>query len=272
MSIDIKLEAFEGPLDLLLHLITREELDIYDIPIVSITSQYLEVIDNLSNLDLDTATEFIVMAATLIEIKSRMLLPDRNDMEVFDYSNEDPRRELVKRLVEYKQFKEIASLLRETEGTLDEVVFKEQSDLSQYVDHVSKETLNESMDQMLLVEAIQRVLVKINRFDDGRQKYFKGIKRDAHTVDDKLSKIRNRILTEECFEFSTLFDAFITREEVVVTFLAILEMLKLKEIRIVQETIFGEISIRKRALEDRQEELVDEDEADESTQVIMTDL
>lgn len=246
MSIDIKLEAFEGPLDLLLHLITRDEIDISDIPIVSITTQYIEAIQNLDELDLELATEFIVMASTLLEIKSKMLLPDTKDVDIYEYSAEDPRQELVKRLIEYKKFKDMANALREFEGTLDEVVFREQDDLSQYVQNVPKDLLNESMDSTLLIEAVKRLLVKMNRFDDIRQGYFKDIKRDVYTVDDKISKVRQRLLSQDAFTFTMLFDESISKEEVVVTFLALLELLKLKEISIVQETLFGDIQIVKR--------------------------
>ncbi len=246
MSIDIKLEAFEGPLDLLLHLIIRDEIEISDIPIVSITAQYLEAIGDLKEIDLDVATEFIVMAATLLEIKSKMLLPDKGVVDLYDYAAEDPRQELVKRLVEYKKIKDIANALRETEGTLDEVIFREQEDLSQYVRNVPVASLNIDMDSSLLIEAVKRLILKMNRFDDLRQEYFKGIKRDTYTVEEKISKVRCKLLLEPAFEFTMLFGETITKEEVVVTFLALLELLKLKEITIVQDKLFGDICIQKR--------------------------
>ena len=262
MSIEIKLEAFEGPLDLLLHLITRDEIDISDIPIVSITTQYLEAIGDINQMDLEIATEFIVMAATLLEIKSKMLLPDKGGVDVYEYAAEDPRQELVKRLVEYKKFKDIANALRETEGTLDEVLFREQDDLNQYIQNIPVATLNDAMDGTLLIEAVKRLLLKMNRFDDVRQKYFKGIKRDTFTVEDKIARVRKRLLSEEAFEFNMLFGEIITKEEVVVTFLALLELLKLKEITIVQENLFGEIMIQKRNYVEQA--LVHEDEDAES--------
>lgn len=246
MRIDIKLDAFEGPLDLLLHLITREEVDIYDIPIVSITAQYFEAIKDVDILDLDFASEFIVMAATLLEIKSKMLLPDQNEMEVYEFAHEDPRLELVKRLVAYKLFKEMAMQLRNTEGTLDEVIFREQDDLNQYIQNVPKSELNKDLEASLLVEAVKRLMIKMNRFDENRQTYFKGIKRDHFTVEDKFKQIRFELKRLGNFNFSMLFGESITKEEVVVTFLALLELLKLKEIRIKQSELFGEIEISKR--------------------------
>ena len=241
MHIDIKLDAFEGPLDLLLHLITREEVDIYDIPIVSITSQYFDAIKDVDALDLDFASEFIVMAATLLEIKSKMLLPDQNEMEVYEFALEDPRLELVKRLVAYKVFKEMAMQLRTTEGALDEVVFREQDDLNQYIQNIPKAELNKDLESSLLVEAVKRLMIKMNRFDENRQTYFKGIKRDHFTVDDKFKHIRHHLKRQGRIYFSMLFGESITKEEVVVTFLALLELLKLKEIKILQSELFGEI-------------------------------
>lgn len=246
MRIDIKLNAFEGPLDLLLHLITKDEVDIYDIPIVSITTQYLEAIGDIGDLDLDSATEFVLMASTLLEIKSKMLLPDRGDVEVFDYSADDPRQELVKRLVAYKQFKEIANQLRAVEGTLDDVLFREQEDLSRYVKNVPVAELNDAMDEQLLVEAVKRLIVKMNRFDENRKQYFKGIKRDLFTVDEKINRMRRQLDEMSTFSFSMLFGEVITKEEVVVTFLALLELLKLKEISITQAFLFDDIVISKR--------------------------
>ncbi len=244
MSIDVQTEAFEGPLDLLLHLISKDEIDIYDIPIVKITTQYLEII---KEMDLDQSTEFLVMAATLIEIKSRMLLPEKNDpMEYYEYSDLDPRRELVKRLVEYKRFKEAAEKLRASEGTLDEVVFKDQDELGQYVKKLSIEELNENLESDLLIEAVRRLMSKINRFDEHRKGFFKGIKRDAFTVEEKLAGIRKRLKSSDYFIFSELFVNELIKEEVVVTFLAVLELLKLKEIMIEQEGLFQEIKITKR--------------------------
>lgn len=246
MQIDIKLDAFEGPLDLLLHLITREEVDIYDIPIVSITSQYFNAIKDVDALDLDFASEFIVMAATLLEIKSKMLLPDQNEMEVYAFAHEDPRLELVKRLVAYKLFKEMAMQLRTTEGALDEVIFREQDDLSQYIENIPKSELNKDLEASLLVDAVKRLMIKMNRFDENRQTYFKGIKRDHFTVEDKFKHIRQHLKQQGRLNFSMLFGESFTKEEVVVTFLALLELLKLKEIRINQSELFGEIEITKR--------------------------
>lgn len=253
MRIEVKIEAFEGPLDLLLHLITKEEIDIYDIPIVTVTDQYLKSMEDLPDMDLDTTTEFLVMAATLIEIKSKMLLPDQTgDMDEFDFSEDDPRQELVKRLIEYKKYKDAAAALREKESALDEIVFKEQEELDLYTREISLDELNRDLEVDLLTEAVKRLLVKIQRFDEHRKGFFKGIKRDLFTVEEKIDYIRSRFEFGEVVHFSSLFGETKTKEEVVVTFLAILELLKMKVISIKQESLFDEIAISQRV--DFQEE------------------
>lgn len=253
MRIEVKIEAFEGPLDLLLHLITKEEIDIYDIPIVTVTDQYLKSMEELPDMDLDTTTEFLVMAATLIEIKSKMLLPDQTgDMDEFDFSEDDPRQELVKRLIEYKKYKDAAAALREKESALDEIVFKEQEELDLYTREISLDELNRDLEVDLLTEAVKRLLVKIQRFDEHRKGFFKGIKRDLFTVEEKIDYIRSRFEFGEVVHFSSLFGETKTKEEVVVTFLAILELLKMKVISIKQESLFDEIAISQRV--DFQEE------------------
>lgn len=240
MKIEVQLEAFEGPLDLLLHLISKEEIDIYDIPIVRITDQYMAYIEE-SHLDLEMTSEFLVMAATLIEIKSKMLLPNHEAMEL-EYALEeaDPRAELVRRLINYKRYKEAAIKLQASEGVLDEIVFKEQDELSKYVAQKADESL--SLDQALLIEALNRVLVKMKRFDEHRATFFGKIKRDLFTVDEKINLIEAKI-KEHSFEFEALLSDHRTKEEVVVTFLALLELLKLGRIQIRQNALFDPIFI-----------------------------
>ncbi|MBE0449579.1 MAG: segregation/condensation protein A [Clostridia bacterium] len=244
MRLEIKIDAFEGPLDLLLHLITKEEIDIYDIPIVNITDQYLKTIEFLPEMDLDLTTEFLVMAATLLEIKSRMLLPDQNgSFDVFDIEGDDPRRELVKRLIEYKKFKDAAGVLRDKESALDEIIFKDQEELNDYTRSLSPEELNQGLEADLLTEAVKRLIQKIERFDHHRKTFFKGIKRDLFTVEEKIDYVQSKLSMDRAISFSELFERVKTREEVVVTFLAILELLKMKRIAIRQDHLFDEIYI-----------------------------
>jgi segregation and condensation protein A len=243
MKIEIQLDAFEGPLDLLLHLITRDEIDIYDIPIVSITTQYMTIIEN-SRLDMDRTSEFLVMAATLLEIKSKMLLPN-HDREIlqFEMDDSDPREELVRRLVNYKRYKEAAQRLQTLEGTLDEVVFKEQEELSNFItNQAADETL--SLDRALLSEALNRVVMKMQRFDAQRAEFFGKIRRDHFTVEEKIEQIEQAVLAHAiCFD--DLLSETRMKEEVVVTFLALLELLKLGRIHIKQDALFDPIYIER---------------------------
>ena len=163
MALDIKLTSFQGPLDLLLHLIEKAEVDIYDIPVVAITDQYMDYLYVMQELQLDVASEFLVMAATLLAIKSKLLLPRREEqdlselLEGFDYEEEDPRIELVQRLLEYKKFKSIADDLREKEIEQSKVYTRPAEDLSRYL---SQEEENPVKDVTLydLVEALQKGL------------------------------------------------------------------------------------------------------------------
>ncbi|MBS7526686.1 segregation/condensation protein A [Fusibacter paucivorans] len=243
MKIEIQLDAFEGPLDLLLHLITRDEIDIYDIPIVSITTQYMTIIEN-SDLNLDRTSEFLVMAATLLEIKSKMLLPnhDREALQ-FEMEDSDPREELVRRLVNYKRYKDAAQRLQAFEGTLDEIVFKEQEELSNYI---SAQGVDDSLslDQALLTEALSRVVLKMKRFDEQRADFFGKIRRDHFTVEEKIEQIE-RMTNEANVCFDDLLSETRIKEEVVVTFLALLELLKLGRIRISQAGLFEPIYIER---------------------------
>ncbi|MGX8795491.1 segregation and condensation protein A [Fusibacter sp. JL298sf-3] len=245
-KIEIKIEAFEGPLDLLLNLIAREEVAISEIPIMKITDQYLEIMSEMQELDLELTTEFLVMAATLLEIKSKMLLPDSGDEEAFDFDGQDPRAELIQRLVTYKAFKEASLALQKSEGHLDEVVMKGQEELSPYTKSLSNEELNASLEEDLLVAAVKRLIQKINRFDENRKAFFNRIRRDKFTVEEKIDFLNEQLASKAQFTFSELFGDAKTKEEVVVTFLALLELLKLKVICIDQPRLFDELTIQRR--------------------------
>lgn len=246
-TIDIKIDAFEGPLDLLLTLIAKEEVEIVDIPIIKITNQYLAIMNEMKELDLDMTSEFLVMAATLIEIKSKMLLPNQkiDDQDTL-YDIYDPREELIQRLITYKAYKDAAMALQLTEGHLDEIVLKQQEELSNYTRTLSNDELNASLEVSLLEEAVKRLLLKASRFDENRKMFFKKIKRDLFTVDEKINLVTQRLEKSEEIHFSELFHDESIKEEIVVTFLAVLELLKLKQIRIVQKALFEDIKIVKR--------------------------
>lgn len=244
MAYEIKVEAFEGPFDLLIHLININEIEVHDIPIHQITMQYLEYLDAMQDLDMDIASEFLVMAATLIEIKSKMLLPSRDDEDyqtMFDLG--DPRADLVMKLVEYKKYKNVASFFKGREKEFGKTILKDQEDLEPFVKKFTNEELNEGLESDLLVEAVKRILMNVNKEDQGRKGFFQSLKRDAYTVEQKMDLIRDRILSSEKIYFETLFEKDYIKSEVIVTFLAILELLKLKTVKIKQDKLFDRIEI-----------------------------
>lgn len=237
----VRLEQFEGPLDLLLHLIQREDVDIRDIPIARITEQYLRHIEHMERLDLQVAGDFLVMAATLLRIKARMLLPVERPDELAD---EDPRAELVQRLLEYKKYKEAAIRLEAHERQalqrftrpLDPELLDEARRLG------DEETFEVNMPQLL--RALQSVLVRIDEVVTHE------VNLEPVSLDDKCQLLRTRLLSEPRCAFSDLFSADHTRLDVIVTFMAILELIKRKELRVHQVDNSSELWIFAR--EDRE--------------------
>ncbi len=235
----VDLEVFEGPLDLLLYLIRRDELDIYDIPIGRITEQYMKYIEMMRQLNLDVAGEFIVMAATLMVIKSRMLLPvDRRTSE--DTNDEewvDPRLDLVRQLVEYKKFKDAAGKLAEYElrrmESFDYGGGRPKFEKTQK----DKESAIANLGIFDLLAAFQDVLARLNEMP---QEELKG---SRWSVPDKMDLVLNRVRTDGQLAFSTLFSETSPRGEVIVTFLALLELLRQHRVVIYQNAAFHEITI-----------------------------
>ncbi|WP_338451745.1 segregation/condensation protein A [Niallia oryzisoli] len=247
MQYNVKIDAFEGPLDLLLHLINHLEIDIYDIPVAEITEQYLIYIHTMKELQLDIASEFLVMAATLLEIKSKMLLPNHNqaglDDELAVEMEEDPREELVERLIEYRKYKEVADDLKSLEQERGLIFTKPPSDLTEYAKDIEiekKPDLNVSLYDMLgaLQKLLRRkrlqkpLLTKVARQEIPIEQRMKEIIRDL-----KNTKGRKR--------FDDLF-SILTKEHIVVTFLAVLELMKLNEIIVEQDKNFAEIFVMQR--------------------------
>ncbi len=235
----VDLDVFEGPLDLLLYLIRREELDIYDIPIEHITKQYMQYLDLMRQLNLDVAGEFIVMAATLMVVKSRMLLPvDRRAAEEgTDEEWVDPRLDLVRQLIEYKKFKDAAGKLGEYE-LLQQESFeygggrpKFEKTAADAADALSR------IDLFDLLTAFQDVLARLNEVP---QEELKGMR---WSVSDKMDLIVDRSRREGQIAFSHLFDAHSPRGEVIVTFLALLELLRQHRIIVYQNAAFHEITV-----------------------------
>jgi segregation and condensation protein A len=236
-SYSIRLPLFEGPLDLLLHLIRENKIDIYDIPIAEITRQYIEYLEKMKELNLEVAGEFLVMAATLIQIKTRMLLPV--DEDVPPEEREDPRIELVERLLVYQAFKEVASGLREKQETWYGHFWRAPSfpDL----DEPGSEPYLFDVSPFDLIDAFRRILEKA-------PPETAAITRETLTVKDRMNLIIERLEGEQSIRFEDIFDGNYTRTQLLVTFLALLELLRLGLVRTYQEGMFKQIWIM--AIED----------------------
>ncbi|WP_447972436.1 segregation and condensation protein A [Nitrospira sp. Kam-Ns4a] len=229
----VRLEQFEGPLDLLLHLIKKNEVNIYDIPIALITQQYLDYLSVMKSLNLAVAGEFLVMAATLIHIKSRMLLPPDQTTED-DEETLDPRDELVRRLLEYKRFKEAAGLLDERERVWRQVYAREQPEPRPVR---SQEALLEELTLFDLVDALQSVLARTSN------RPWLEILPENLTVNDRMSAILDVLSSKEAVMFQALFEGQTQRLHIIVTFLALLELVRLGVVRVFQGELFGPILV-----------------------------
>ena len=249
MGIPVKLEVFEGPLDLLLHLIDKNKIDIYDIPIVEITSQYMEYIRNMEREDLNVMSEFLVMAATLLDIKCRMLLPKEVNEEG---EEEDPRQELVEQLLQYKMYKYVASELKDREGDADFVMYKKPSipeEVEQYVEPVDLDRLLGDLTLSRLTEIFRDVMKRqTEKIDPVRSKFGK-IEKEEVSLTEKFTYIHGYLKEHRRFSFRSLLKKQHSRMHIVVTFLAILELMKTGLIRISQEHIFDDINIEVRSSE-----------------------
>lgn len=238
MTYKVKLEVFEGPLDLLLYLIKKEEIDIYDIPITRITDQYLEYLELMKLLDLNIAGEFLVMAATLIHIKSKMLLPPEQT-EGEEKEEEDPRAELVKRLLEYKKFKEAASQLSSMESHQRHFFARVATGTQGEDAQVKNEFFEASLFD--LITAFTKVLKDIPK------EAFHEVIKDEFTVSEKIHDILHFLVERPVMLFTELFKKAKNRLEVITTFLAILELIRLKEVIVRQASPFAEIEVIKNA-------------------------
>lgn len=231
----VKLEVFEGPLDLLLYLIKKDEVDIYDISIERITQQYLEFMEAFKVLDLEVAGEFVVMAANLIYIKSRALLPAHVQPPEEEAEETDPRWDLIRQLVEYKKFKDAAAHL-----SVREV---EQSNLFSRLPDDSSAAPERPLGDVSvfdLITAFNKVLKRISSKSEDLREIFE----ENHTVSDKIDLIMKMMSSGVPLKFTELFSDAASRSEIVVTFLALLELIRLKQLKAVQEGAFGEIELR----------------------------
>jgi len=233
MSYKIKLEIFEGPLDLLLYLVKKEHLNIYDIPISKVTDQYLGYLELMRLLDLNIAGEFLVMAATLLQIKSKMLLPAEENQAPEE--EEDPRAELVRKLLEYEKFKEIAEDLRQKEASQNEL-FK-RAKAQEPPEPVKEAGVYFEASIFDLINAFSKALDKVPK------EVFYEVIKDEFTIEEKVHQILHLLLVKDSVLISELFSLAKNKIEIIVTFLAILELIRMKEIFARQRDLFGEIDI-----------------------------
>lgn len=234
MGYEIKLDIFEGPLDLLLYLIKKNEIDIYDIPIALITRQYLEYIEMIRSLNLDLAGEFLVLAATLIHIKSRMLLPVPENEEAED--EEDPRAELVRQLLEYQAFKEAALHLDER-PLLERDVFTRGALTEDPVSSGEEEEEMTEVDIFELVSAFRRIIAGLDLREDLE------IDAEKMSLTDRINEILEKLSEQGQITFAELLGDRVDRRRIIYTFLAILELMKLRMIRAYQSGPFGAIRL-----------------------------
>lgn len=239
---NVKLDAFEGPLDLLLHLINKAEVDIYDIPVAEITDQYVNYIHAMQRFELDVASEYLVMAATLLAIKSKMLLPKQEDDLFEDHQfldEDDPREELINRLIEYRRYKEVADTLKDLEIDRGLIFSKMPTDLSTYIDEAKREPqrVNASLYDML--DAFSQ-LVKRKQLDIPMETK---IHRDDFPIEKRMEDIINQLNQNNGkVSFFRLFQ-YRERSELIVTFLAVLELMKVQKVICKQEANFSDISV-----------------------------
>lgn len=235
MSYQIKLQIFEGPMDLLLHLIKKHELDIYSIPIALITQQYLEYIELMKSLDMEIAGEFLVMASTLMHIKSKMMLPPPENPEAED-DGVDPKAELIRRLLEYKSFKEAASTLETNEETWSKIYTRQPDSTPDKP--AEDDPLLFDFHLFDLLAALKDVMARVPEASFN-------ITAESISITEKISQILGRLEAVESMLFTELFEGNKTRQQVIATFLALLEVVKTRVVKVFQVEEFGAIRIMK---------------------------
>ena len=232
----VQFEVFEGPLDLLLHLVKKQEVDIYQVNLTKIATEFVAYLEQMRDLDLEVAGEFLVMAATLLYIKSRELLPVEQQAQVEeDEEEDDPRWELIRRLVEYKKFKDAAAQLQVREGDMGNTYERRPARL-EFV--AEADPARGAVSVFDLIGAVSVILKRFQARDDIRE-----IDADPYTVSEKIESLRTLLAERGTLKFSELFAAARSRAEVVVTFLAMLELTRLKQLTLSQENEFTEIEV-----------------------------
>lgn len=242
MGIPVKLQVFEGPLDLLLHLIDKNKIDIYDIPIVEITNQYMEYIRAMEQKDMNVMSEFLVMAATLLDIKCKMLLP----VEVVEECEEDPRQELVEQLLQYKLYKYMSYELKDRQIDGERTFYKVPTIPEELLEYVEPVDLGELLGDLTLPklnQIFQDVLRKQEDKIDHVRSQFGKIEKEEVSLPEKLSAVQEYVKQHKKFSFRKLLEKQASKMQVVVTFLAILELMKIGSIQISQKDTFEDIII-----------------------------
>lgn len=243
MALEVKLEAFEGPLDLLLHLIEKNKVDIYDIPIVEITEQYLAYIRQMETEDMNVMSEFLVMAATLLDIKCRMLLPREVNEEG---EEEDPRAELVQKLLEYKMYKYMSFELKDMQVDAAKSFYKDMTmpkEVEAYKPPIDYEELIGDLTLSKLQQIFKTVIKRQEDKVDPVRSTFGKIEKDEVNIDEKSVYVQDFIRTHKRFSFRELLEKQHSRMEVIVTFLVVLEMMKIGKLTVEQESIDDEITV-----------------------------
>ncbi|HIT42968.1 MAG TPA: segregation/condensation protein A [Candidatus Caccovicinus merdipullorum] len=255
MEISYKLEHFEGPLDLLLHLIEKNKVSIYDIPIVEITNQYLDYVNHMDKEDLNLVSDFLVMAATLIDIKSRMLLPREEEEES---EEEDPRTELVNRLLEYKKYKYISQELADLEDSAGLHLFKPATvppEVARYEPPVDLDELLDGLTLARLQTIFHQVMKRKEDKIDRVRSSFGTIKKEPISLEERIGSVMDYARKHRTFRFRQILEQGADKLEVVVTFLAILELMKIGKIHLTQEHLFDDMEIETLEAEGEEEEL-----------------
>lgn len=255
MAISYKLEKFEGPLDLLLHLIEKNKVDIYDIPIVEITQQYLDYVNQMDKEDLNIVSDFLVMAATLLEIKARMLLPAEVDEEG---EEEDPRAELVARLLEYKHYKLMAFKLQDMEDNAQGLLFKKPTvpkEVAKYEPPVDLDKMLDGLTLAKLQKIFESVMKRQQEKVDPIRSKFGTIKKEPVSLETKIMDVMHYARKHRTFSFRQMLERQSDKLDVVVTFLAILELMKIGKIHLTQENTFDDMFIETLEAEGEETEL-----------------
>ncbi len=240
--LNIKINNFEGPFDLLLHLIKKNQMDIYDIKIYDITNQYLEYLRNMKELDLEITSEFIVMAATLLEVKSKMLLPKVKLDE--EEKEEDPRKILTEKLIEYKKFKQAAEYLKLKKGETG-IMYSKKPEIIEDRKIISNENIFKDITMLDLFNIYNELINTYKSKKNTENNIQREIPIDKYKLEDKMEELKHKLQHKSIIKFSEIIKQCECKVEVIVTFLAILELTKEKNIKVIQEENFGKIYIER---------------------------